>query len=255
MHSQLTDCRALDTERTMIISKEISISLKPEDVLLAQYLGRRTNFSPSVLRSAEKAIAMGEKLFAPAAVYDEFPVHGIEGEDLILSTNGENPRLTIGPKIDLLYPAKRVMVAVDTIGPALERRVDELQVNRESLDAYMLDSVGVVALGAVGEVLRRLVEERAAELGWGVGDALAPGSLVGWPLKGQRKLCALLPLTAIGVRLNPSSVLEPHKSASMLVGIGPDYRSSRVGSVCRFCALAGSCWRRKKDHHDDSPRN
>ena len=119
----------------------------------------------------------------------------------------------------------------------------------------MLDTVGVVALGAVGEMLRDMVEKRAAELNWGVGDALAPGSLVGWSHRGQRALCALLPLETIGVVLNASCVLEPHKSASMLVGIGPDYTSSRVGSVCRFCALADSCWRRKKDSHDDSPGN
>ena len=112
----------------------------------------------------------------------------------------------------------------------------------------MLDSVGVVALGAVGDVLRGVVEKRAADLGWGVGAALAPGSLVGWPMRGQQELCSLLPLEEIGVRLNRSFVLEPHKSASMLVGIGPGYTASRVGSVCRFCSLAGRCWRRKKDN-------
>ena len=241
--------------KDMKILHDISISLKAEDVLLAQYLGRRSTFPPSVMNSTRKAISLGEELFAPALVINEFPVKGIEGEELILNQNGETKRLKIGPKIDLLYAAQRVLVAVDTIGPALERRVEELQTNHESLDAYMLDTVGVVALGAVGEVLRDMVQERAAELGWGVGDALAPGSLVGWTLRGQRSLCSLLPLEAIGVNLNASCVLEPHKSASMLVGIGPDYTSSRVGSVCRFCALADRCWRRKKDNNDDSSRN
>jgi len=145
-----------------------------------------------------------------------------------------------------------VMAAVSTIGPALEDQVSELHASREALDAYMLDSVGVVALGAVGEAMRRAVEERAVELGWGVSPALAPGSLVGWPLRGQRDLCALLPLEAIGVQLNAHHVLEPHKSASTLVGLGPDYPSRRVGSVCRFCSLADTCWRRRKEGVDDS---
>ena len=235
----------------MRISSEISITLKPEDVLLAQYLGRRTSFPPAIMKSTEKAIARARGLLAPAAVYEEFSVQGIEGEELILNTQEGSARLKIGPKIDLLYPAKRVMVAVNTIGPNLERVVEELQADRETLDAYMLDSVGVVALGEVGEVLRELVEKRAADLGWGVGAALAPGSLLGWPMRGQRDLCALLPLSSVNVELNSSCVLEPHKSASILVGLGPDYPSSQVGSVCRFCALADTCWRRSKDNYDN----
>jgi hypothetical protein len=237
----------------MQIITQVPINLAPEEILKAQFLGRRTSFSPSLLRSAADAIAAGRGLFAPAAVYDEFPVLGIEGEELLIGANGATARLRIGPKIDLLEPAERVLIAVNTIGPALETRVDELHREREPLEAYMLDSVGVVGLGAVGEAMRATVERRAAELGWGVGAALAPGSLVGWPLRGQRELCALLPLDEIGVVLSDSYVLVPHKSASVLVGLGPRYTASRVGSVCRFCSLSDSCWRRRKDRDDDCP--
>ena len=76
--------------------------------------------------------------------------------------------------------------------------------------------------------------------------SLSPGSLVGWPLRGQRELCALLPLADIGVRLNEYCVLEPHKSVSMVIGLGPEYESHEVGSVCDYCALKDSCWRRRK---------
>ncbi len=249
----------------MRILRNLSIALDPEEILLAQFLGRRRSFSAPLLSSAQRAIDSSEQLVEPAAVYDEFMVLGIEGEEVVLAeapaeapTEGSSPasssppaaeigRLRVGPKIDLLGPAQRVMVSVDTIGPALEGRVGELQASGEVLDAYMLDSVGVVALGAVGEALRELAEQRAAELGWGVSAALSPGSLVGWDHRGQRKLCALLPLEAISVQLNDHGVLEPHKSASMLIGLGPDYPSSRVGSVCRYCSLADTCWRRKRD--------
>lgn len=231
----------------MNILSEIPINLKAEDILLAQYLGRKKEFPQNVLQSVEKAIDAGRSLFEPALIYDEFSVVGAEGEELILSTGGSESRLKVGPKIDLLHPAQRVIVGVNTLGLSLEKRVDELQESKDLLDAYMLDTVGVVALGEVGNELRVIAEKRAAELGWGVGAALAPGSLVGWPLTGQRQLCALLPIEMINVKLNPSCVLEPHKSASTLIGIGPGYTSSRVGSVCRFCSLAANCWRRRKD--------
>ena len=129
----------------------------------------------------------------------------------------------------------------------LEKKVQELQDAGDTMAAYMLDSAGVVALGAVGEALRCLVEDTAAELGWGVSPSLSPGSLVGWSLRDQRALCSLLPLEEIGVHLTRYNVLEPHKSASGLVGLGPDYDSAHVGSVCKYCALQDTCWRRRED--------
>jgi hypothetical protein len=138
-------------------------------------------------------------------------------------------------------------VGVITIGPHLEKRVHELQTSSESLQSYLLDSAGVVALGAAGETLRCLAEDAAAEEDWGVSPSLSPGSLVGWPLKGQRELCSLLDLDQIGVQLSSHNVLVPHKSASGLVGLGPGYQSNKVGSVCKYCALKDTCWRRRED--------
>jgi hypothetical protein len=146
-----------------------------------------------------------------------------------------------------LNEAQGVLAGVGTIGPALEARVHELQAAGESLQSYLLDSAGVVALGAVGEALRCLAEEMAGQRGWGVSPALSPGSLVGWPLKGQKEVCASLPLADIGVRLNAHYVLEPHKSFSAVIGLGPGYESTKVGSVCKFCALRKTCWRRREE--------
>lgn len=238
----------------MKVLHDIPISLTPEYVLQEQHRRRQKSANSALVPVAKEAVAMGEALFAPAAVYDEFLVRDVTGEQVILGTfspNGstlaEGGKLTVGPKVDLLTSAERVIVAVYTIGPALERRVHELQSAGETLLAYMLDTVGVLALGAVGEVLRVRAESQASELGWGVSPALSPGSLVGWPLNGQRELCALLPLERISVHLSSYYVLEPHKSVSMVIGLGSGYESNHVGSVCRYCSLSSSCWRRQED--------
>jgi len=65
-------------------------------------------------------------------------------------------------------------------------------------------------------------------------------------VQGQRELCALLPLSDIGVRLNQHCMLEPQKSASGVIGLGRGYESYKVGSVCRYCAWKGNCWRRRR---------
>jgi hypothetical protein len=229
----------------MPIVRDIPITLTAEQTIAAP--GDRP-IHPSLLQEAERAIALGQTLWQPQAVYDWFEVRAVDGEQVVLSSSGGTETiLQVGPKAELMAPARRALASVATIGPALEQKVHELQAAGEGLASYMLDSAGVAALGALGETLRRLVEGAAAELGWGVSPSLGPGSLVGWSLWDQQTLCALLPLEQIGVRLNAHSVLEPHKSVSGLVGLGPGYETTRVGSVCKYCALQKTCWRRRED--------
>ncbi len=229
----------------MPILRDIPIALRAEQIIASP---NKNRIQPALLRDAEQAIALGKTLWQPRAVYGWFDVHAVEGEDVVLaSPDGQERVLCIGPKADLVAPARRALVAVFTIGQALEDRVHELQATGDSMMSYLLDSAGVVALGAAGEALRCLVEEAAAELGWGVSPSLSPGSLVGWSLRGQRELCGLLPLEEIGVRLTSHYVLEPHKSASTLMALGPGYDAPRVGSVCKYCALQKTCWRRREE--------
>ncbi len=229
----------------MPILRDIPIDLAPEQIIAAP--GKR-QIHPGLLRNAEEAIALGQTLWQPRAVYDWFDVQTVEGEQVILSSaDGSATTLRVGPKGELLAAARRALVSVLTIGPALEQMVHELQASGEAMAGYLLDSAGVVALGAVGEAVRCLAEEAAADLSWGVSPSLSPGSLVGWSLRGQRDLCSLLPLEEIGVHLNNHCVLEPHKSASGLIGLGPGYESGRVGSVCKYCALQKTCWRRREE--------
>lgn len=229
------------TSENIPVLQDVTITLTAEELLAAQ---GRNEHQPGLVSAAKEAIALGRTLFAPAAIYDELEVRGVAGERVELAVDGAG--LAVGPKADLLAPAKWLLVTVYTIGPALEARVSELYRAGEPLLSYMLDCVGVMALGIVGERLRCLAEERAAGRGWGVSPALSPGGLVGWPVQGQRELCALLPLADIGVRLNEYCVLEPHKSVSMVIGLGPGYESHEVGSVCHICALRDTCWRRRE---------
>jgi hypothetical protein len=231
----------------MPILYDIPIEIEAEAIVGSR--GRR-RVQPALLRDAEEAIVLGQSLWQPAALYDWFDVRALDEERVTLAPvngNGAEAVLHVGPKADLLAGARRALISVITIGPALEQRVHELQATGENLKAYLLDNAGVVALGAVGEAVRCVVEEAAGQMGWGVSPSLSPGSLVGWSLRGQRDLCALLSLEQIGVQLNEHCVLVPHKSASSLVGLGPGYTSAHVGSVCKYCALQDTCWRRRED--------
>ncbi len=228
----------------MPILRNIPIPITP-----AEILGRRKKRAnpPHVLQAAEEAIALAQALWQPVALYEWLDVVAIEGHDVRVSGPLGEGLLDIGPRAGLLDPARQVVVAVGTLGFALERRVHELTEAGQALNALLLDSAGVVAVGAIGEAMRCLAEETAVGQGWGVSPSLAPGSLVGWSVEGQSALCGLLPLEEIGVTLNSFGILEPFKSASWLIGIGPGYEARHVGSMCYLCALSDTCWRRRED--------
>jgi cobalamin-dependent methionine synthase I len=74
-----------------------------------------------------------------------------------------------------------------------------------------------------------------------VGAELAPGQLSGWAVAEQHELARLLDLGAIGVQVTESGMLVPQKSASLMVGMGPEYESAEVRSPCEYCDLGDTC--------------
>ena len=133
-------------------------------------------------------------------------------------------------------------MAVVTIGPQLEAWSRDLQASGKALDSYMLDAAGVFAVGGLTLKARSIVEKDAAQRGWGVrGPELAPGQLSGWAIAEQILVGRLLDLESIGVRVTDSGMLVPQKSASIMVGTGPDYESSEVRSPCEYCDLGETC--------------
>ncbi|MBC7224290.1 MAG: hypothetical protein H5T59_08475 [Anaerolineae bacterium] len=227
------------TEARAGVVRDIPVQVDLEELLR---VSRDAGAQPAVRAAAEWAAARAVELAEPAGVYRWLPVERAEADSLHLEGGHV---LHIGEKAHLLQPAKEVLAFAETIGPRLEEEVRACFQEGRALEGYLLDCAGVLALASAGDYFRRMAEEEAARRGWGVSLFTAPGSLVGWPLQGQRELCPLLDLEAIGVTLSPSCVLWPGKSASGLIGIGPGFRARKVGSPCRFCQIADTCWRRR----------
>lgn len=230
----------------MPVLKNMEINLDAREVVLALHLGKKA--PEAMIAETRNAIARSRELIQPRALYEWVKIAGVNGERVLLGTGngGESTVLMVGPHADLLAEAELALVGVVTVGRDIDKQIDALNKAGKLLEAYLLDSVGVVALWEVGKAIREYAEKEAESRGWGVSPSLAPGSLQGWPITGQFDLCTLLPLHEIDVHLSESGVLVPFKSASSLIGLGRKYRSPKVGSVCRFCMRAETCWRRKQ---------
>lgn len=229
----------------MAIQRDIPIDVSAEEVMKALSRGKRD--AAWMAEPAREALKRATHLFAPVIVYEWAVVEGVQEEHVrvAIPDTGRSADLHVGPHANLMAKAKAALVSVNSIGQPLDDAVHELNASGEALGAYLLDCVGVVALSKVADAAAAMAEERAAAEGWGVGARLAPGSLVGWNTDRQSEICALLPLESAGLSLTDSGLIIPFKSASGMIGLGPDFKRKKVGSVCGLCSLKETCWRRR----------
>jgi hypothetical protein len=214
----------------------MSISLNADEVLRGQGIdpGRARR---GLIAPAEGIIDELSDLLDPAAVYDVLSVEDFHHKTIEL----EGGASFEGPlAARALAGAKKVALAVCTIGPALEQRTKELFAD-DPVRAMALDGAGIAALRKISDVIIADVREMAEKHGWGSGMRAQPGQ-EGWSIRQQRVIFEHLPTDEIGVTLTDSCLMIPRKSVSFVIGMGPDMRPDAV--ACDFCSKRGRCpWR------------
>jgi len=201
--------------------------------------GRR----PDLAKAAEKALRAVGHSWTPAAVYRwlEFEPADTGTAGYVTANNGNKLPLDFGYAIRFVEPAEHVLAAVFTAGPDLEQASTRASSRGDFIEAYLIDLTGLAVLEKTEQIIINLAEKKAVERGWGVGPFLSPGSVHGWELEEQANLCALLPLSEIGVSIQKSGVLKPFKAVSCLIGIGPGYDTMKVGNPCQVCSKRNDC--------------
>lgn len=212
-----------------------------DKLLLSQSFKDSRQIRPEIIAEAEKALDIAMKLIEPTFLMDKFTIRKVDRDTILV----QQTELQVGESSHLLNQATEAVVYLSTIGNKLEITVNKLSMEGDFELAYWLDCAGVLALNEIDNEVWAHVENLAAREGYGVGLSLSPGSLKGWDIKEQKQLCALLDPGTIGVTINDASLLVPHKSASSIIGIGPDYPSNKVSSACDYCISDGKCWMRK----------
>ncbi len=216
---------------------DFSLSLEVVDILRGQGIdpGRAR---PALFATAQDVLAEAQPLLAPAALYTVLPVRDLQHQRVAL----DNGAVFEGPLVvRALAGATETALAVCTVGPALEERMDALFAAGDAVRAMALDGAGTAALGEVsGMVVARLRAEASAH-GLGSGMRASPGQ-EGWPIEQQRVFFGLIPAQEIGVQLTKSCLMLPRKTVSFVVGLGPEMRPDAV--TCDFCSKRERCpWR------------
>ncbi|NIM90739.1 MAG: hypothetical protein GTO17_07300 [Candidatus Aminicenantes bacterium] len=125
-------------------------------------------------------------------------------------------------KHSVFNDAEKVALCVCTIGPELEKEVEDLTKKNDLLKALILDSMGSEAVEEVATQSDKIIAEEAIKMNLWPSKRYSPG-YGGWDLKEQQFIFKMLPAQKIGIKLNESFMMIPRKSISFRINFYLDH--------------------------------
>ena len=98
---------------------------------------------------------------------------------------------------------------------------------------YIFDVIGSVAVEKATEKIQEILKGELLKSKLGITDRFSPGYCE-WNVAEQQKLFQLMPRGFCGVSLSQSSLMNPIKSVSGIIGIGTGLKEK--GYQCQWCS-------------------
>ena len=229
----------------MIVVRDMHISPSLDDVLdrpLWQGPAARTEgFQQGIQRLLGTAQAKG--MLQSRCVVGIFPVERCDSKRVLLQ-GGESVEISLPEETWRL--CTHLAVSIATIGPQCESQATQFILNGERLNGLLLDAIGIATVELLEDRCRDLIREIASELVLKSGPTIHPGG-VGFDIGQQSLLHRLLDAEQIGVSLSSSGVLNPVKSVSFVLPLGPDMLDCSQEHTCSRCKMSGTCKFRRHD--------
>jgi cobalamin-dependent methionine synthase I len=115
--------------------------------------------------------------------------------------------------------------------------------NNEMLHGYVYDIYGSLAVENAMEQIQNNLKIEMAKTGSGISNRYSPG-YCGWMVSEQKKLFSLLPPGFCGITLSDSCLMQPIKSISGFIGIGPEIHHKAY--TCEVCDSSQCLYRNLK---------
>lgn len=131
-----------------------------------------------------------------------------------------------------LKDCSRIVCFVATVGRDIEKEIKKLMHENRLSEAYIVDSMGSVAVEDMVERFQKRMTTEIAKDEMMTTLRFSPG-YCDWPITEQKKLFRLLDNDEIGVRISDSCLMSPRKSISGVFGIVPE--NSPLYNPCIDC--------------------
>ena len=183
-----------------------------------------TSASGPILEKVKAELTRSLPLIAPRGAY--FSIEEINPEGL-----------------EVFGPIEAIVLALATIGPALENYANRLINNSQGATGLIADAIGTVAAEQTADYVESKIQQHWGQLGWKISRRYAPG-YCGWNLKAQKQLLGYFPDT-IGIQLTDGCLMVPEKSLSFvcLLSKTGDFSNIKLGD-CKRCRQDNCPYRR-----------
>lgn len=218
---------------------ELRVDLPERDVLRMMGCGRNGSIRPQIREVVERVLREARDLLRPCGTYVLHDVVRMTDEELAL----RDCPVIRGPVAAFLKPARRVAAFVVTVGPELEKMSAQRLAAGETLEGYTLNAIGSAAADLAADAMADHIFWNDAASDEGITPPFSPG-YCGLSLDEQKTLFSIVDGGAVGVKLWPTMIMEPVKSVSGLIGLGPRDEVVEHGVPCQWCELHACKMRR-----------
>jgi hypothetical protein len=227
--------KAMQVFTPEIRESEVRVDREAIHRLLGEQEGPEDPFSKAIVdQCIQKCIAVSDPLAAYVYVSAETPPSGelIAAGELLFQTG----------KIvhNMLKKSESYAAFIVTAGPGPEQLARELLEKGEYLEGYIVDLVASALVDSVADVLHEGIRKEAGTRDLKVSNRYSPG-YCSWDVAEQQKLFSLFPAGCCGITLSESSLMDPVKSISGLIGIGARVKFNDY--TCEICPMKECAFR------------
>jgi len=220
--------------------KTIEIRVSLEDLLGPLGYEKKDDVSPHVLQQILVEKERCEGLLTPRFLVHVLPFDSEAGVALKTS----NVLLDDEFLAEHLRDAQMVAVGICTVGPDIDAHIEQCFAQHDFFAAMIADVVGNRAAEELAEDCSDFLCSKAAEKEVFPLCRISPG-YGKWDVFGQRALFSLLDPAPIGVSLNEFCMMQPKKSVSFLIPLGPEKPERQWKHSCQECNFKNCAYRRR----------
>ena len=215
--------------------KRMSIEPGIENDKLYRLMGSRPgrDIPRALARRVKQQTKIIDDLLSPWLTYATRPIQAVSDNAVYIA---DLPTIKSRRIANTLRGCTHAVAFLATIGEDISEAVDELSEENHMSDAYIMDSMGSVAVEDLVDQFHRRIERKNLDKGRSVTIRFSPG-YCDWDITEQRKLFMLFEQHNPRVTLTSSCLMEPRKSISGLFGILPFDNGMPVSKYvpCRDC--------------------